>query len=101
MKTKILILALYFIIPLLAKSQGPVYALNLSGDSKYIHVTDKSLLDLSTSGTLMAWVKVTTPVNYAGIFHKGDLPNISDEAYSLIIDNNRNFFFNTKKWVNI
>ncbi len=77
-------------------SQGPVYALNLDGNSRYIHVNDNNSLDLSTSGTLMAWVKITAQKNFAGIFHKGDLTSKTDEAYSLIIDNNRNFFFTLK-----
>lgn len=93
MKPYIYTLLFLLIIPFSVKSQGPVYALNLDGNARYVHVNDNNSLDLTSSGTLMAWVKVTTQKNYAGIFHKGDLVNKSDEAYSLIIDNNRNFYF--------
>lgn len=79
-----------------SQAQGPIYALNLDGNSRYIHVADNNKLDLTTSGTLMAWVKVTAQKDFAGIIHKGDLTSKTDEAYSLIIDNNKNAFFTLK-----
>ncbi|GEM_PF-4352273 len=59
------------------------YLFNGTGD--YIHVPDApvSPLDLTTEGTLSAWIYINTFKDYAGIIHKGDKKDFTDEAYSL------------------
>lgn len=39
--------------------------------------------ELSTTGTVEAWIYMNSIVNTAGIVHKGVLPDFSDECYSL------------------
>lgn len=46
-------------------------------------VADDPIYDLTTDGTVEAWVYVTDHENWSGIVHKGDEPDFSDEAYSL------------------
>ena len=53
---------------------------------EYIHVPYASAntsLDLTTEGTLAAWIYISTFKDYAGIIHKGDKKDFTDEAYSL------------------
>jgi hypothetical protein len=59
----------------------------------YVRVNDllpgPSGLDLTTQGTLMAWIYISAQVNAnAGIVHKGHLSDSSDEAYGLAIARN-------------
>jgi len=51
----------------------------------YVQVPDSDLLDLTIAGTVEAWIyaDALTPSQCAGIVHKGDEANFSDEAYSL------------------
>jgi hypothetical protein len=61
---------------------GP--AMVFDGDMDYIRLDDNPALDLSTAGSIGAWVKVTSfDNNFAGIIRKGGLSNDSDLAYSL------------------
>lgn len=59
------------------------------------HITikkDKSL-DLTTEGTLSAWIYLEDYQNYGGIIHKGDKKNWTDEAYMLQLWNNQKILF--------
>ncbi|MFH1013362.1 MAG: LamG domain-containing protein, partial [Thermoplasmatota archaeon] len=61
-------------------------ALNFNGNDTYVTVADSNALDLSTQGTIMAWIYIDTHKSYAGIVHKGALKSFSDEAYSFQFD---------------
>lgn len=59
-------------------------AMSFDGDMDYVRLNDDSSLDLTTAGSIGAWVKVTAfDNNFAGIIRKGGLANDSDLAYSL------------------
>jgi hypothetical protein len=58
-------------------------AYTFDGIDDYIHVSDDDALDLSTEGTLAAWIFIHSYNDLAGIIHKGDKGDFSDEAYSL------------------
>lgn len=53
------------------------------GVCSYIHVPDDDTLDLSTEGTLATWIYIYNFNGFAGVIHKGDKANFSDEAYTL------------------
>ncbi len=57
--------------------------LEFDGVYDNFYVDDKNGLDLTTTGTLEAWVKADTHKTHAGIIHKGELADFSDESYSL------------------
>ena len=44
---------------------------------------DDPIFDLTTAGTVEAWVYLDAKVSWAGIVHKGEKADFSDEAYSL------------------
>ena len=48
-----------------------------------VSIPDSSDFDLTTDGTVEAWVWVDQLNNWAGIVHKGEKADFSDEAYSL------------------
>ena len=60
---------------------------NAGGTHNYVTVPDSSGLDLTTAGTIMAWIYIpsTTPVTTSGlgIVHKGN--SATDEPYGLVI----------------
>ncbi|NOY69782.1 MAG: hypothetical protein GXP53_09910 [Deltaproteobacteria bacterium] len=56
-------------------------ALDLDGIDDFVSVNDTATLDLSSSGTLEAWIKVSTFSDNATIIAKGD--SAADEAYVL------------------
>lgn len=60
-------------------------ALQFDGQGSYVRIEDSDALDLTTAGTLEAWIYADSLIpNYCqGIIHKGDKANFSDEAYSL------------------
>lgn len=58
-------------------------ALSFDGDRDYVSIDDDNSLDLSDEGTIEAWVYITNYQPYAGIVHKGNRKDFSDEAYSL------------------
>ena len=66
---------------------GPLYfdaTIAGTGDIRsYVHIPDDNSLDLRREGTLMAWIRMNSFRGYAGIIHKGDQRNWSDEAYGL------------------
>jgi len=56
-----------------------------ANNGQYVEVpdSDNSSLDLTTHGTLSAWIFIEKHNRYAGIIHKGEKRNFSDESYSL------------------
>ena len=73
----------------------PRNAIDYDGSDDHVHIGDNASIDLSTQGTLEAWIYIDTFQDYAGIIHKGDLTTFTDEAYSLqfggpILANNNN-----------
>lgn len=58
-------------------------ALGLDGTDVFLRVEDNSWLDLTDSGSIGAWIYVQSFAELAGILHKGDQKNHSDQAYSL------------------
>lgn len=61
----------------------PDKAYVFDGADDYLYVPDNNLLDLSTAGTLAAWININSYKVRAGIIHKGNNISFSDEAYSL------------------
>ncbi len=58
-------------------------AIHFDGIDSHISIPDEESLDLTTSGTLMSWIYMEGIPAFAGIIHKGDEADFSDEAYSL------------------
>lgn len=58
-------------------------ALRFDGVRGHVHVPNSDAFNLTTAGTLQAWVYADEVLSYGGIIHKGDAGNFSDEAYSL------------------
>jgi len=56
---------------------------NQGGQDEYVSVSDDNNLDLTTEGSVEAWVKINSYQDYAGIVHKGNQNDFSDEAYTL------------------
>jgi hypothetical protein len=57
---------------------------NEAGD--YLIIPADPTNDLTNHGTIEAWLKPTTNINWAGIIHKGTESNWSDEGYSFQYD---------------
>lgn len=62
--------------------------LDFKGNGEFINIADHNSLDLTTEGTISAWIYLDSYVNFSGIIHKGDKTDYSDEAYSLQLWNN-------------
>ncbi|MEI7890840.1 MAG: LamG domain-containing protein [bacterium] len=62
---------------------------NSAATFNYVEVPDANSLDLSTAGTIMAWIYPTSSGTTMGIVHKGAATNRSDEAYYLRMEDNR------------
>ena len=58
-------------------------AISFDGVYDALYVADGDDLDLTSTGTLEAWVNAETHKTYAGIIHKGEKADFSEEAYSL------------------
>jgi hypothetical protein len=58
-------------------------ALLFNGYDDHVSVADNGNLDISSEGTIEAWINAKTHKKYAGIVHKGAKKDFSDEAYSL------------------
>ena len=71
-------------------------AMRFSSDAGRVVVPDSNSLDVRTSGTIAAWVNIQNYKDYAGIVHKGQKKNFSDEAYSLQFDTGRKVSMNLK-----
>jgi prepilin-type N-terminal cleavage/methylation domain-containing protein len=63
-------------------------ALRFNGKGDYVHIADNPALDLRDAGTLAVWFKMEEDADFAGLIHKGDKKDFSDEAYSLQFWNN-------------
>ncbi len=58
-------------------------ALAFTRDGQYVFMPDSDSLDLSTKGTVEAWIYPYVNATGAGIVHKGVNTNFSDEAYTM------------------
>jgi type II secretory pathway pseudopilin PulG len=58
-------------------------ALHFDGVDSHVSVPDSPTLDLTTVGTVGAWVYMDAITPFGGIIHKGDRTDFSDEAYTL------------------
>jgi type II secretory pathway pseudopilin PulG len=58
-------------------------ALHFDGVDSRVSVSDSSTLDLTTAGTVGAWIHMDSITPFGGIVHKGDRTDFSDEAYTL------------------
>lgn len=68
---------------------GAALQFNQAATHNYVTVPDAAGLNLTTQGTVMAWIYMTAQLNTnTGIVHKGNLSNSSDEAYGLVITRN-------------
>ena len=52
-------------------------------DDAYIVIEDNVSLEFSDFGTIETWINISKYQPYAGIIHKGDKKDFSDESYSL------------------
>lgn len=55
----------------------------------YATIPDNDNLDLTTQGTLMAWINMESIERFGGIIHKGHESDFSDEAYTLQFFDNK------------
>jgi hypothetical protein len=55
------------------------------GKNDYVHMNDDAALDLTSAGTLQAWLMSPTGSlnSSGGLIHKGDSSTLKDESYSL------------------
>jgi prepilin-type N-terminal cleavage/methylation domain-containing protein len=58
-------------------------ALHFDGVDSRVSVPDSPTLDLTTAGTVGAWIYMDSITPFGGIIHKGDRTDFSDEAYTL------------------
>jgi len=58
-----------------------------------IRISQNSSLNLSSQGTIEAWIYLSSYKDFAGIIHKGDKKDFSDEAYTLQLWNNNKLYF--------
>jgi type II secretory pathway pseudopilin PulG len=58
-------------------------ALHFDGIDSHVSVPDSPTLDLTTAGTVGAWIYMDSITPFGGIIHKGDRTDFSDEAYTL------------------
>ena len=58
-------------------------ALLFNGYDHFVAVPDDDSLTLASEGTIMAWIYAYSHKPFAGILHKGEQPDFSDESWSL------------------
>jgi hypothetical protein len=58
-------------------------ALHFDGVDSRVSIPDSPTLDLTTTGTVGAWINMDSIMPFGGIVHKGDKTDFSDEAYTL------------------
>jgi len=86
------------LMPVTCPVSSPLWAAGKVGNSSlsfnpensnynFVQVPDANILDLSTSGTIIAWINPVT-IATMNILHKGSATNNSDEAYFLRLNNN-------------
>jgi hypothetical protein len=57
--------------------------LAFNGYDEYVTVPDSASLTLAGAGTVEAWIYAYAHTNCAGVVHKGEKPDFSDESWSL------------------
>jgi len=62
---------------------------DIGGLSSYATIPDSDNLDLTTQGTLSAWINMESLERFGGIIHKGQKRDFSDESYTLQFYNNK------------
>jgi len=73
-------LFLFFANTLIAQQS---FSLNFDGINDIAHCASSKVFNLTTSGTIEAWINADSFNIESGIIHKGDQKNNSDEEYSL------------------
>ena len=58
-------------------------ALAFNGYDQYVLVPNDESLALSTAGTVGVWIKADSHKAYAGVLHKGEMKDFSDEAWTI------------------
>jgi len=58
-------------------------ALDFNGYDQYAYVPNNESLALSTAGTIGVWIRADSHKAYAGVLHKGENKDFSDEAWTL------------------
>ncbi|MFZ2631076.1 MAG: LamG-like jellyroll fold domain-containing protein [Desulfosalsimonadaceae bacterium] len=61
----------------------PRNTIDYDGVDDVVTVSDSVSLDVAAAGSLEAWVYIDNHTPNGGIIHKGDNPDLTDEAYSL------------------
>lgn len=77
----------------LVLSVSTTHSLLFNGYNDHVYVEDNDKLDLSTAGSIEAWIYPNNNQALGGIVHKGDLADWSDEAYSLQYWNDKRIKF--------
>jgi hypothetical protein len=57
--------------------------LMFNGYDQYVHVPNDESLALSIAGTVACWIKANSHKPYAGVLHKGEKKDFSDEAWTI------------------
>ncbi len=90
-------------------------SINEDGLYSYASLPDSKSLDLTSEGTLQAWINIDSMERFSGIIHKGNKKDFSDEAYTLQFYNRKltlalnngegfldtNYRFETGKWYHV
>lgn len=84
------ILGITYILNFNAEAQSVIFT---NSKNNGIHVKSSSALNLTTQGTVEAWFYLNNFDNFAGIVHKGDRKDFSDESYTLQLWNNNKLYF--------
>ncbi|MCU0848530.1 MAG: LamG domain-containing protein [Spirochaetes bacterium] len=58
-------------------------ALQFNGTDNYVKIPDNTDLTLAAAGTIQAWIYTAAYRPFAGIVHKGENTDFSDESYTL------------------
>ena len=91
---KVILTIVYIIVIGVSASQAQdLYCLEFDGKDEYVNVEDHNDLDLTSKGSVEAWIYIDKMKDYAGIIHKGNRSDFLDEAYSLQIWNNDRVVF--------
>jgi hypothetical protein len=67
----------------------PINAIFFYGSNFYVNVPDDTTLDLTTDGTLEAWIYAASALQNGGIVSKGD----TTDGYHLSMDSSGNIYF--------
>jgi hypothetical protein len=88
--TSSLLILMLFVQQLLATN----YCLEFTNSKNNgVRIPHTSSLDLTDKGTVEAWVYFNSYKQFAGIVHKGDRKDFSDETYTLQLWNNNKIYF--------